>query len=55
MNDNSTPISAKEYDSDKYKIIPYYDEFYNQAIDVVEQCGYATIHWLDLGCGTGTF
>ena len=54
MNDNSTPLSAGEYDSQINKTIPFLSEFYVQTIDVVEQCGYGQIRWLDLGCGTGT-
>lgn len=55
MNDNSTPMTAKEYDSKINQTIPYFSEFYTQTIDVVEQCGYDETHWLDLGCGTGAF
>lgn len=54
MNDNATPLSANEYDAEINKTIPNYSSFYEQTIDVVEQCGYASIRWLDLGCGTGT-
>lgn len=54
MNDNTTPISAKEYDSKINNTVPYYNEFYNQTIDLVDQCNFDSIVWLDLGCGTGT-
>lgn len=53
MNDNTTPLSAGEYDSKINKTIPFNSEFYAQAIDVIEQCGFSSIRWLDLGCGTG--
>lgn len=53
-NDNSTPISANEYDKKINQTIPYYSEFYTQTLDVVEQCGFKGIDWLDLGCGTGS-
>ena len=52
-NDNSTPMAAKEYDEIINQTIPYYSEFYSQTLDVVEQCGFQEIDWLDLGCGTG--
>lgn len=54
LNDNSTPMSAQEYDKKINQTIPYYSEFYSQTLDVVEQCGFKKIEWLDLGCGTGT-
>ena len=54
MNDNATPLSAQEYDAQINKTIPFYTEFYDQTIDVIEQCNYPKINWLDLGCGTGT-
>ena len=54
MNDNTTPLSAQKYDAEINKTIPYYSEFYDQTMDVVEQCGFPEIRWLDLGCGTGT-
>lgn len=46
-------MSAKEYDVKISKTIPYFSEFYAQTIDVIEQCEFKAIHWLDLGCGTG--
>lgn len=51
--DNTTPINASEYDKKIDATLPYYQDFYEQTIDIVEQCGYAKIQWLDLGCGTG--
>lgn len=53
-NDNSTPMMAREYDREINNTIPYYSEFYNQTLDIVEQCGFSRIDWLDLGCGTGS-
>ena len=53
-NDNTTPMSAKEYDVKINQTIPYYSEFYRQTLDVIEQCDFNEIDWLDLGCGTGT-
>ena len=54
MNDNTTPIAAKEYDQKINHTIPYYSEFYNQTLDIVEQCNFQQINWMDLGCGTGS-
>ena len=54
MNDNTTPMSAAEYDDKINNTIPYYSEFYAQTLDVITQCGFSELDWLDLGCGTGT-
>lgn len=54
MNDNTTPMSAAEYDDKINNTIPYYSEFYAQTLDVIAQCGFSELDWLDLGCGTGT-
>lgn len=54
QNDNTTPMSAGAYDKEINNTIPYYSEFYSQTLDVIEQCDFKTIHWLDLGCGTGS-
>ncbi|MDD5936688.1 MAG: class I SAM-dependent methyltransferase [Clostridiales bacterium] len=53
-NDNTTPITAKEYDKKINATIPYLQEFYTQTMDVIEQCGFSKFTWMDLGCGTGT-
>ncbi|MDD6037885.1 MAG: class I SAM-dependent methyltransferase [bacterium] len=53
-NDNSTPMSAGEYDKKIANTIPYYEAFNEQTFDVIEQCNFEKIHWLDLGCGTGS-
>ncbi|MGN0358906.1 MAG: class I SAM-dependent methyltransferase [Blautia sp.] len=54
VNDNTTPLSAKVYDEKINDTIPYYPEFYDQTMDIVEQFGFRDMKWLDLGCGTGT-
>lgn len=33
--------------------MPYYDNFYEQIIDLVKICNYKQLRWLDVGCGTG--
>lgn len=53
-NDNTTPLAAREYDKNIHNTIPYYQEFYDQTLDIVEQCGFNKMTWLDLGCGTGS-
>lgn len=47
-------MAAKEYDKKINATIPYYTDFYDQTIDVVEQCKFDKMDWLDLGCGTGS-
>lgn len=53
-NDNTTPMSAGAYDKEINNTIPYYSEFYEQTFDVIGQCGFSELRWLDLGCGTGS-
>lgn len=55
MNENTTPMTAEEYDKKIAGTIPYYKEFHDQAISVVKNMEYGKSRWLDLGCGTGTF
>lgn len=52
--DNTTPLIATEYDKKISNTIPYYQEFYIQTLDIIEQCNFEKMNWLDLGCGTGT-
>lgn len=52
-NDNVTPMDANVYDKEINDTIPYYQEFFNQTLDIVEQYISGNIKWLDLGCGTG--
>lgn len=54
INDNTTPMAASAYDKEINNTIPYYSEFYEQTLDVIEQCKFSELDWLDLGCGTGT-
>ena len=43
MNDNTTPLSANEYDAEINKTIPFYSTFYEQTIDVITQCNFPSI------------
>ena len=54
QNDNTTPMAAGVYDKEINNTIPYYAEFYNQTLDVIEQFEFKEMQWLDLGCGTGS-
>lgn len=53
MNDNKSAFSSSDYDRKIKQTIPYYDEFYEQVVDLVKILKYDTIKWLDIGCGTG--
>lgn len=55
MNGNISAFCAEEYDEKIRQTLPYYEEFYKQAADVV-RVYYPTpraVSWLDVGCGTG--
>lgn len=53
MNDNVSAFNAMEYD-DKIKMtIPFYEDFYNQIIDISKMLFKKPLNWLDVGCGTG--
>ncbi len=53
MNDNKSAFSSVEYDRKIKQTLPYYDEFYEQVIELVKIFNYNTVRWLDIGCGTG--
>ena len=44
-NDNATPLRAMEYDKKINNTIPYYNEFYNQILDIVEQYNFRNLIW----------
>lgn len=52
-SDNISAFSAAEYDDKIGCVLPYYDEFYKQVIDVVQAYNFDAASWLDVGCGTG--
>lgn len=48
-----TAFCAEEYDEKIRQTLPFYEEFYEQVIDVLEISGKKSVSWLDIGCGTG--
>lgn len=44
---------AEEYDAKIRQTLPFYEEFYEQVIDVLDISGKKRVLWLDVGCGTG--
>lgn len=53
MKDNISAFNSTEYDDKIRNTIPYYEEFYQQVIDVVRNYDAEELAWLDVGCGTG--
>lgn len=53
MNDNKSAFSSIVYDREIKQTLPYYDEFYEQVIELVKNLKYNPVRWLDIGCGTG--
>lgn len=50
---NLSAFHSSEYDGKIKTVLPCYEEFHQQTLDVV-QCGLGNrLHWLDVGCGTG--
>lgn len=54
MKDNKASYNSAIYDDNIRKVLPYYDEFHNQIVDLVSTYSDGDINWLDSGCGTGT-
>lgn len=50
---NHPAFSAEEYDARIRQTLPYYDEFYEQIVSILETAGAREVSWLDIGCGTG--
>ncbi len=53
MSDNTTPHRAAAYDREVRTVIPYYDLFHRETIDLVLTNHPKAESWLDTGCGTG--
>ena len=56
MTDNKSAFAVNQYDENVRKVIPHYDEIYNQIFNVITTfCGDKPVAVLDTGCGTGNF
>lgn len=59
--DNKSAFNASQYDNNIRKVIPFYDEIYNQIFDIIHthytQAEKYKVPFsiLDTGCGSGTF
>ena len=54
--DNKSAFNVSQYDENVRKVIPLYDEIYQQIFSLINAyCGDKKISVLDTGCGTGTF
>jgi tRNA (cmo5U34)-methyltransferase len=54
-SDNTTSHSSSSYDLEILKTIPYYDSIHDETLKFVKAYDPNPHHWLDTGCGTGTF
>lgn len=54
MNDNRSAYNANIYDEHIVNVLPYYSEYHDQVIDLVNNMEKDAPVWLDCGCGTGT-
>jgi tRNA (cmo5U34)-methyltransferase len=52
-SENTTPYPSSEYDQQVKKVIPFYNDFNEEVIDIVQTICPDANHWLDTGCGTG--
>ena len=52
--DNKSAYDSNIYDEHIVNVLPYYREYHDQIIDLVQICKQDPIDWLDAGCGTGT-
>ncbi|MDE6853009.1 MAG: class I SAM-dependent methyltransferase [Lachnospiraceae bacterium] len=53
MKQNSTPFDVTEYDRQIKRTLPFYEEMFQQVIDIVRTLNLQSLRWLDVGCGTG--
>lgn len=56
MKDNLSAYHANDYDNNISSVLPYYQEFHIQIIDLIQASNNYNhnIQWLDTGCGTGS-
>ena len=50
MNDNKSAFSSSDFDRKIKQTIPYYDDIYEQVIELVKTLKYNAVKWLDIGC-----
>lgn len=56
MTDNKSAFAVNQYDENVRKVIPHYDEIYEQIFSVINTyCGDKPLAVPDTGCGTGNF
>lgn len=53
MKQNSTPFDVAEYDKQIKRTLPFYEEMFQQVVDIVRVLDLQSPRWLDVGCGTG--
>ena len=53
MKEKSTPFDVAEYDGQIKRTLPFYEEMFQQVVDIVRILNLQSIRWLDVGCGTG--
>lgn len=53
MKEKSTPFDVAEYDRQIKRTLPFYEEMFQQVVDIVRILNLQSIRWLDVGCGTG--
>ncbi len=46
-------FSPEKYDKNIVAVLPYYEEYFKQIIEIVHMAFSIPIEWLDIGCGTG--
>ena len=56
MTDNKSAFEVNQYDGNVRKVIPLFDEIYEQIFSMINTCcGDKPLAVLDTGCGTGNF
>ena len=53
MKNNSTPFDVAEYDRQIKGTLPFYEEMFQQVVDIVRILNLQLLRWLDVGSGTG--
>lgn len=53
MSEYQSAFHSGDYDRKIKQVLPYYEEFYEQVIELVKVFHSGAVRWLDIGCGTG--